>query len=162
MLDFALTNYIHKKRFIMGKSGARWRRWIGKMYKSFSKPAGNWKIFLNELKENTFNKYQCMTVGSAGVSYEELDEFIGDNGYFSMIFDFRYDRIWDIASGSEWFKRIDWNIKELNEKVMASQLAIQKYGWGANLLKTMISLELQQNIYVIMLPMTEQLKLWLQ
>lgn len=92
-------------------------------------------IFLNELKENTFNKYQCMTVAEApGVPYEELDEFIGDNGYFSMIFDFRYADL-DIASGSEWFKRIDWNIKELNEKVMASQLAIQKYGWGANFIE---------------------------
>lgn len=92
-------------------------------------------VFLNELKENTFNKYQCMTVAEApGVPYEELDEFIGDNGYFSMIFDFRYADL-DIASGSEWFKRIDWNIKELNEKIMASQLAIQKYGWGANFIE---------------------------
>ena len=47
-------------------------------------------------------------------------------------------QIWILHQGSKWFKRIDWNIKELNEKVMASQLAIQKYGWGANLLKTMI------------------------
>ena len=40
-------------------------------------------IFLIEIKENTFNKYQCMTVAEApGVPYEELDEFIGDNGYY--------------------------------------------------------------------------------
>ena len=93
-------------------------------------------IFLNELKENTFNKDQCMRVAEApGVPYEELDEFIGDNGDFSMRFDFRYADL-EIASGSEWFKRIEWNIKELNEKVMASQLAIGKRdGGGANFIE---------------------------
>lgn len=91
--------------------------------------------FLNELKEKTFNKHQCLTVAEApGVPYEELGEFIGDDGYFSMIFDFRYADL-DIASGSEWFKRLDWNIKQLNKKIMASQLAIQKFGWGANFIE---------------------------
>lgn len=92
-------------------------------------------IFLNELKENTFDRYDCVTVAEApGVSYDELDEFIGDNGYFSMIFDFRYADL-DIASGSEWFKRISWTIKDFNKKVMESQMALQKYGWGANFIE---------------------------
>lgn len=91
--------------------------------------------FLQELKENTFDKHQCVTVAEApGVSYEDLEEFIGENGYFSMIFDFRYADL-DIASGSEWFKRIDWNIKTLNDKIMESQMALQKCGWGANFIE---------------------------
>ncbi|MBU5477913.1 alpha-glucosidase [Eubacterium sp. MSJ-13] len=91
--------------------------------------------FLNELKENTFDRYDCVTVAEApGVSYDELDEFIGDNGYFSMIFDFRYADL-DIASGSEWFKRISWTIKDFNKKIMESQMALQKYGWGANFIE---------------------------
>lgn len=91
--------------------------------------------FLHELKENTFDKHHCVTVAEApGVPYEELGDFIGEDGYFSMIFDFRYADL-DIASGSEWFKRIDWKIKDLNQKIMDSQLALQKYGWGANFIE---------------------------
>lgn len=91
--------------------------------------------FLHELKENTFDKHRCVTVAEApGVPYEDLEEFIGENGYFSMIFDFRYADL-DIASGSEWFKRIDWNIKTLNDKIMESQMALQKCGWGANFIE---------------------------
>ena len=91
--------------------------------------------FLNELKENTFQKYECMTVAEApGVPYEELDEFIGENGYFSMIFDFRYADL-DIASGSEWFKRLSWTVKDLNQKIMDSQMALQTCGWGANFIE---------------------------
>lgn len=91
--------------------------------------------FLHELKENTFDKHKCVTVAEApGVPYDELEEFIGKDGYFSMIFDFRYADL-DVASGSEWFKRIDWSIKDLNEKIMSSQLALQKYGWGANFIE---------------------------
>ena len=92
-------------------------------------------IFLHELKECTFDKHQCLTVAEApGVPYEELEEFIGENGYFSMISDFRYADL-DIASGSEWFKRVEWSIKDLNDKIMTSQLAIQKYGWSANFIE---------------------------
>lgn len=91
--------------------------------------------FLHELKEHTFDRHECVTVAEApGVPYDELEEFIGEKGYFSMIFDFRYADL-DIASGSEWFKRIDWNIRDLNEKIMASQMALQKYGWCANFIE---------------------------
>lgn len=91
--------------------------------------------FLQELNERCFKKYDCVTVAeAAGVSYDELDEFIGSNGHFSMIFDFKYADL-DVASGSEWFKRLDWTVKELNDKIMESQLAMQKHGWAANFIE---------------------------
>lgn len=91
--------------------------------------------FLNELKREAFEPYGCVTVAeAAGVRYEELDEFIGEDGYFSMIFDFRHADL-DIASGSEWFKRIPWSIRDLNERIMASQMAIQDHGWSANFIE---------------------------
>ena len=66
--------------------------------------------FLHELKRETFDKYNCVTVAEApGVGYDELDDFIGEDGYFSMIFDFKYADL-DVASGSEWFKRIHWTV----------------------------------------------------
>src|SRR5699024_5760402 len=91
--------------------------------------------FLHELQERTFAKHDCVTIGEApGVSYDQYGDFIGENGYFSMIFDFRYADL-DVASGSEWFKRIDWNIKDLKELIFTSQIEIQKVGWGANFLE---------------------------
>jgi alpha-glucosidase len=91
--------------------------------------------FLHELKEETFSKYNCVTIGEApGVPYEQYGDFIGDNGYFSMIFDFRYADL-DVASGSEWFKRVDWNVLDLKKLIFTSQKEIQKTGWGANFLE---------------------------
>ncbi|GAA3326360.1 hypothetical protein GCM10020331_061940 [Ectobacillus funiculus] len=43
--------------------------------------------FLHELNDETFAKYDCVTIGEApGVPYEQYGDYIGDNGYFSMIF----------------------------------------------------------------------------
>ena len=67
-------------------------------------------------------------------AYEELGDFIGEKGYFSMIFDFRYADL-DIASGSEWFKRISWTVRDLRDKIMTSQAELQKHGWGANFIE---------------------------
>lgn len=91
--------------------------------------------FLTELKEKTFNKHNCVTVGEApGVPYEQLKDFIGEDGYFSMIFDFKYADL-DVESGNEWFKRTNWTVKDLRELIFKSQLEIQKVGWGANFLE---------------------------
>ena len=93
------------------------------------------KVFLDELKEKCFKKYDCMTVAEApGVDYEELDDFIGKDGFFSMIFDFKAADL-DINSGSEWFKRKSWSIKDLNDKIMNYQMAVQKFGWAANFIE---------------------------
>ncbi len=92
-------------------------------------------VFLQEMKERTFDRYPCVTVAEApGVPYEELGEYIGEKGYFSMIFDFRYADL-DIASGSGWSKRVPWTIKDLRDKIMASQMALQKWGWSANFIE---------------------------
>lgn len=91
--------------------------------------------FLEELKEKTFQKHDCVTVAEApGVRYEELDDFIGENGYFSMIFDFKHADL-DVASGSEWFKRVPWTIYDLRNRLMTSQMEIQKVGWSANFIE---------------------------
>lgn len=93
------------------------------------------ELLLNELNQETFKKYECVTVGEApGVTYSEFGQYIGKNGYFNMIFDFHYADI-DVESGSEWFKRTNWTINELNDQLVESQEALQEYGWGANFLE---------------------------
>lgn len=90
---------------------------------------------MHELNEETFSKYNCVTIGEApGVPYEQYGDFIGENGYFSMIFDFRYADL-DVASGSEWFRRTHWDVLELKKLIFTSQKEIQKAGWGANFLE---------------------------
>lgn len=91
--------------------------------------------FLHELNQETFKKTDAVTVGEAsGVSYDQLGQFIGKQGYFSMIFDFHYADI-DVASGSEWYRRKSWTVAQLRDAIVRSQLAIQKVGWGANFLE---------------------------
>lgn len=93
------------------------------------------EVFLQELKQKTFARHCCMTVAEApGVEPEQLASFIGEDGYFSMIFDFKHADL-DVASGSEWFKRIPWTIKDLNDRLMSNQMAIQKVGWAANFIE---------------------------
>lgn len=89
------------------------------------------EVFLNELQEKCFKPFSAVTVAEApGVNYDELDQFIGENGFFSMIFDFKAADL-DVKSGSEWFKPVFWQLKDLYQKIEDSQLAIQKVGWGA-------------------------------
>lgn len=93
------------------------------------------ELFLNELKKETFEKYNCVTVGEApGVAYDEFSDFIGEEGYFSMIFDFHYADI-EVESGSDWFKRTHWTTKEFKELIIQSQEALQNAGWGANFIE---------------------------
>lgn len=86
--------------------------------------------FLKELKEKTFDKYNCITVAEApGVPYSHLKDYISDDGYFSMIFDFNYSDL-DVTAG-EWYRTKDWSINELRILMFKSQLETQKVGWGA-------------------------------
>lgn len=93
------------------------------------------KDFLLELKERCFDKYDCMSVAEApGIAYDDLDDFISKDGFFSMIFDFKAADL-DVASGSEWFKRLPWKIRDLKTKLMDYQMAVQKVGWAANFIE---------------------------
>lgn len=92
-------------------------------------------FFLEELKENTFSRKDCMTVGeTAGLNYNQLASYIGEDGHFSLIFDFK-PADFDIESGNEWFKRLDWEVKDYYDISMTSQENIQKYGFYANFIE---------------------------
>ncbi|KRL01742.1 alpha-glucosidase [Liquorilactobacillus capillatus] len=94
-------------------------------------------LFLDELKHETFDKYQALTIGEAyGVPEKDLGRFIGPTGYFSMIFDFSYMNI-EVKSADEWYRgKTDWDISELKKTLFESQKAIsQAQGWSANVLE---------------------------
>lgn len=52
---------------------------------------------LEELKENTFSKYDIMTVGEAnGVKIEDAELWVGEEqGKFNMVFQFEHLSLWD-------------------------------------------------------------------
>ena len=93
------------------------------------------EVFFDELKKETFEKHNCMTVAEAvGVQYKDLGIFIGKDGCFSMMFDFNYCNF-DISEDEEWFKRQDWTTKQFKELLFTSQREVQKLGWIASFLE---------------------------
>ncbi|KRM95125.1 alpha-glucosidase [Liquorilactobacillus aquaticus DSM 21051] len=94
-------------------------------------------LFLDELKQETFDKHNAMTVGEAyGVPEDDLRKFIGPNGYFSMIFDFSYMNI-EVKNADEWYRgKTNWDVSELKDTLFGSQRAIKNVdGWAANVLE---------------------------
>lgn len=56
------------------------------------------ETLLQDLKENTFDKYDAFTIAEAsGVSVEDLEEWAGnEKGKFSMIFQFEHMHLWNM------------------------------------------------------------------
>ncbi|HIX77669.1 MAG TPA: alpha-glucosidase [Candidatus Fusicatenibacter merdavium] len=47
------------------------------------------ETYLRELKENTFDRYDCFTLAEVDdIPEERLNAYIGENGYYSSVFDF--------------------------------------------------------------------------
>ena len=83
--------------------------------------------FLQELKENTFSKYDIFTVGEAnGVKAEEGILWAGEKeGKFNMIFQFEHLRLWN-----EEDKKLP-GILHLKRAMTKWQNALHKVGWNA-------------------------------
>ena len=91
--------------------------------------------FLSELAKKTFKKYNCMTVAETPMlEYERYNDFIGEDGFFSMIFDFSYADL-DMTKGGFYYSLRDIPTIELRDAIFESQLTQQKYGWGAPFLE---------------------------
>ena len=93
--------------------------------------------FLSELKAETFAKYDAVTIGEAyGVPDEDLNKYIGPDGYFSMIFDFSYMNI-EVENTDEWYRgRSEWTTSDLRERMFNSQKQVHDIeGYLGNVLE---------------------------
>ena len=91
--------------------------------------------FLSELAKETFKKYNAMTVAETPMlEYERYNDFIGEDGFFTMIFDFSYTDL-DMTKGGFYYSLRDIPTIELRDAIFESQLTQQKYGWGAPFLE---------------------------
>lgn len=105
--------------------------------------AGCWKMvesvdgvgeFLEELKNNTFRKYDAFTVGEVfNMKEGELPQFIGENGHFSTIFDFSAHCLSDGEHG--WYDAPPIDFKEWRDTIIRSQLEVQECGFEANIIE---------------------------
>lgn len=105
--------------------------------------AGCWKMvesvdgvgeFLEDLKKNTFQKYDAFTVAEVfNMKEGELAEFIGDNGHFSTIFDFSAHSL--SMEGHGWYDAPQIDFKKWRETVINAQLEVQECGFEANIIE---------------------------
>lgn len=94
------------------------------------------EVFFQELRKNTFDRHECMSVAEAcGVPYKQLAPFIDEkDGCFSMMFDFNYCDF-DIGDHEEWFIRKTWTPKEYRDMLFLSQQEVNALGWVASFLE---------------------------
>ena len=105
--------------------------------------AGCWKMvesvdgvgeLLEDLKKNTFQKYDAFTVGEVfNMKEDELPEFIGENGHFSTIFDFSAHCLSDGEHG--WYDAPKMEFSKWRKAIFQSQIETQKYGFKANIIE---------------------------
>lgn len=89
---------------------------------------------LEELKKNTFEKYNAFTVGEVfNMKEEELVEFVGEEGHFSTMFDFCAHCLSEGEHG--WYDAPDIDFKEWREALIQSQIEIQNIGFKANIIE---------------------------
>jgi len=84
-------------------------------------------VLLQDLKENTFDKYDTFTIAEAsGVSIEDLEEWAGnEKGKFSMIFQFEHMQLWKTEEDEK------ANLVNFKKILSRWQEAIYKDGWIA-------------------------------
>ena len=91
-------------------------------------------IFLEDLKEHTFQKYDAFTVGEVfNMKEGELADFIGENGHFSTIFDFSAHILSEGEHG--WYDAPPVDFKEWRKAISDSQLRVQNCGLEANIIE---------------------------
>ncbi|WP_018923580.1 glycoside hydrolase family 13 protein [Salsuginibacillus kocurii] len=80
--------------------------------------------FLQEFKEETYSKYDALTVGEAnGVSIEEAPLWVGETGKMDMIFQFEHLNLWGTDN------KLD--VLKLKEVLTAWQKGLENKGWNA-------------------------------
>ncbi len=81
---------------------------------------------LRELRDETFNKYDIMTVGEAnGVSPDDANDWVGfDNGIFNMIFQFEHLGLWNTEDSG-------FDVKQYKNIMSKWQDQLEGVGWNA-------------------------------
>lgn len=90
--------------------------------------------FLGELRDKTFRKYDAFAVGEVfNEDISEIPDFIGENGYFSSIFDFNET----IFGGSDlgWYDATDITPNDYKKCCFESQRRVADVGFLSNVIE---------------------------
>ena len=91
-------------------------------------------MFLGEMRDRVFAPHNAFTVGEVfDEKEEELPDFIGDNGYFSTMFDFRAHEFGKSAKG--WYDRTDITPDDFKRCTFESQRRAGEIGFFANIIE---------------------------
>ncbi len=89
---------------------------------------------LEDLKNHTFAKKDAFTVGEVfNIGVEDLPDFIGENGYFSTIFDFSAHMLSDGEHG--WYDAPKISFDAWKRAITDSQMRVQNVGFEANIIE---------------------------
>lgn len=90
--------------------------------------------FLRELKRETFAKYDAFTVGEVfNMKEEELEEFVGEDGYFSTMFDFHPHILTSSENG--WYDTREVDFLKWKAAIFSSQMECQDRVFLANIIE---------------------------
>lgn len=90
--------------------------------------------FLGEMRDETFAKYDAFTVGEVfNEKLEELPDFIGDNGYFSTMFDFSATCCGKSDKG--WYACTPITAEDYKKCRFAAQDKVKDVGFLANIIE---------------------------
>ena len=85
--------------------------------------------FLHEFKTAVREGRDIFMVGEAnGVAASELDQWVGENGVFDMLFEFSHTHV-TVGPEEVWCRPADWKLTDLKSVLHASQDATAKNGW---------------------------------
>lgn len=89
---------------------------------------------LHELKIHTFDRYDAFTVGEVfNMRKEELEEFVGEDGHFSTMFDFTGEVI---SSGEHgWFDGKPFDLKKWRDATFEAQRQMEGIGLYSNIIE---------------------------
>ena len=85
--------------------------------------------FLHEFKAAVRDGRDIFMVGEAnGVEADELDDWVGDQGVFDMLFEFSHTHV-PMGAAEVWCRPADWKLTDLKRALTASQQATADRGW---------------------------------
>lgn len=90
--------------------------------------------FLQELKHESFDKYDAFTVGEVfNMRPEELEQFVGEEGHFSSMFDFSANPLFDGEHG--WYDAPAFDFASVRATRYAEQKKLMGLGFLSNIIE---------------------------
>ena len=90
--------------------------------------------FLGEMRDETFRRYDAFSVGEVfNEREEELEDFMGENGYFSSIFDFSQTNFGKSPKG--WYDNRKPTVEDYKRCCFTSQKKAEPFGMYSNIIE---------------------------